>query len=321
MHTGGPQHHGLPYPAGHEHEFPATPVASHADPYSMANDLDSANRKTRTKPIRNSDGVLIRKDGRPDMRSVSSANNLRKVHAKKEAEKAEMEGRTPTSGRSLAPANSSSLSDEEEGDYMEMDGETDRGRSEGRNGASQEAETSESLLRHRELMSRMFQESSARSSKGTAEAWFPRVEGPPLDVKREDQENKEREARWRGMEDTTMRDTEPAVSERDVSQRPSEPIASREQTQPREQTSVEATPNVAVTTEPAASEQPESEVEASAAASAPESAALSVAGEKDIAAAKKDSTQLESRVTSEPAAAAAAAAVAGESTTATPAAE
>jgi hypothetical protein len=199
---------------------------------------------------------------------------------------------------------------------MEMDGETDRGRSEGRNGASQEAETSESLLRHRELMSRMFQESSARSSKGTAEAWFPRVEGPPLDVKREDQENKEREARWRGMEDTTMRDTEPAVSERGISQRPSEPVASREQTQPREQTSVEATPNVAATTEPAASEQPESEVDASAVPSAPESAALSVAGEKDIAAAKKDSTQLESRVTSEPAAAP----TAGESTAATPAA-
>lgn len=299
VHTGGPQHHGLPYPAGHEHEFPATPIASNADPYSMANDLDSANRKTRTKPIRNSDGVLIRKDGRPDMRSVSSANNLRKVHAKKEAEKAEMEGRTPTSGRSLAPANSSSLSDEEEGDYMEMDGETDRGRSEGRNGASQDPETSESLLRHRELMSRMFQESSARSSKGTAEAWFPRVEGPPLDVKREDQENKEREARWRGMEDTTMRDTEPAASEREISQRPSEPVVSREQTQPREQTSLEATPNVAVASEPAASEQPESEVEASAAASAPESAALSVAGEKDIVAGKKDSTQLESRGASE----------------------
>ena len=79
----------------------------------MANDLDSANKKTRTKPIRNSDGVLIRKDGRPDMRSVSSANNLRKVHAKKEAEKAEMEGRTPTSGRSLQPNNSASLSDDE----------------------------------------------------------------------------------------------------------------------------------------------------------------------------------------------------------------
>jgi hypothetical protein len=323
VHTGGPQHHGLPYPAGHEHEFPATPIASNADPYAMGGDLDSANRKTRTKPIRNSDGVLIRKDGRPDMRSVSSANNLRKVHAKKEAEKAEMEGRTPTSGRSLAPANSSSLSDEDEGDYMEMDGETDRGRSEGRNGASQEAETSESLLRHRELMSRMFQESSARSSKGTAEAWFPRVEGPPPDVKREDQENKEREARWRGMEDTTMRDSEPAVSEREVSQRPSEPVvASREQTceQTREQASVEATPNVAVASGPAASEQPESEIEASAAPSAPESAALSVAGDKDVAAGKKDSTQLESRVPSEsvapppsePAAAATPAAVTAE---------
>jgi len=37
--------------------------------------------------VRNADGVLIRKDGRPDMRSVSSAMNLRKVHAKKEAER------------------------------------------------------------------------------------------------------------------------------------------------------------------------------------------------------------------------------------------
>ena len=310
MHTAGPQHHGLPYPAGHEHEFPATPLASNNDSYATGNEIDSANRKTRTKPIRNSDGVLIRKDGRPDMRSVSSANNLRKVHAKKEAEKAEMEGRTPTSGRSLAPANSVSMSDEEEGNYTEMDGETDRGRSEGRNGASQEAETSESLLRHRELMSRMFQESSARSSKGTAEAWFPRVEGPPPDVKREEQENKEREARWRGTEDSTMRDTEPAVSERDVSQRPSEPASTREQT--REQASIEATPNVAVTSEPTASEQPKSEVEVSAAPSAPVSAALSVAGDKDGVAGKKGSTQLESRGASESVAAGEPAAAAAE---------
>jgi len=279
----------------------------------MANDLDSANRKTRTKPIRNSDGVLIRKDGRPDMRSVSSANNLRKVHAKKEAEKAEMEGRTPTSGRSLAPANSSSLSDDEgmeEGDYMEMEGEMDRGRSEGRNGTSQEAETNESLLRHRELMSRMFQENSARSSKGTAEAWFPRVEGPPLDVKREDQENKEREARWRGMEDTTMRDTEP-TTEREVSQRPSEPM-SREQTreQTRERTSIEATPNVAIASE-SVSEQPDSELEAAAASTSESAAAKSAVEEKEGG--KKDSTQLESRVASgEPAAAGESAAAAAE---------
>lgn len=44
-------------------------------------------KKTRTKPIRNADGILIRKDGRPDMRSQSSAANLRKVHARKEEEK------------------------------------------------------------------------------------------------------------------------------------------------------------------------------------------------------------------------------------------
>lgn len=54
-------------------------------------------KKTRTKPIRNADGVLIRKDGRPDMRSQSSAANLRKVHARKEEEMRESEyGYTPT---------------------------------------------------------------------------------------------------------------------------------------------------------------------------------------------------------------------------------
>ncbi|KAF1996271.1 hypothetical protein P154DRAFT_322604 [Amniculicola lignicola CBS 123094] len=48
-----------------------------SDPYAHT-------KKTRTKPTRNADGVLIRKDGRPDMRSQSSAANLRKVHARKE---------------------------------------------------------------------------------------------------------------------------------------------------------------------------------------------------------------------------------------------
>ncbi|KAL5409774.1 hypothetical protein PMIN03_005760 [Paraphaeosphaeria minitans] len=61
------------------------------DPYAHT-------KKTRTKPIRNADGVLIRKDGRPDMRSQSSAANLRKVHARKEEEErmAEDQGYTPT---------------------------------------------------------------------------------------------------------------------------------------------------------------------------------------------------------------------------------
>ena len=43
-------------------------------------------KRTRTRPVRNADGVLIRKDGRPDMRSQSSAANLRKVHARKKNE-------------------------------------------------------------------------------------------------------------------------------------------------------------------------------------------------------------------------------------------
>jgi hypothetical protein len=303
VHTGA-QQHGMQYAPGHEHEFPATPIASNADPYSMANDLDSANRKTRTKPIRNSDGVLIRKDGRPDMRSVSSANNLRKVHAKKEAEKAEMEGRTPTSGRSLAPANSSSLSDDEgmdEGDYMD---EMDRERSEGRNGTpgmqQRDSELPESLQRHRQLMNRMFDGDPARA-KGTAEAYFPRIEGPPMDVKREDQENREREARWRAMEDTTMRDAEPGVEQSEHERREREGMSQRPSTEQvsREQTSIEATP--AVVSEPAASEQPEDEeadIEAAAAFTAPESAPLSTTGvEKD--AGKKDSTQQESSASAE----------------------
>jgi len=308
------QPHGLPYPPGHEHEFPATPIASSADPYAMGNDLDSANKKTRTKPIRNSDGVLIRKDGRPDMRSVSSANNLRKVHAKKEAEKAEMEGRTPTSGRSLQPNNSASLSGDEgmeEGDYMD-EGDMERERmvdSEGRTvtpGTQQDAEHSETVMRHRELMTRMFNE----GPKGTAEAWFPRVEAPPLDVKREDHENKEREARWRGMADTARRDSERPEASREISQRPSEPLSreplSREPLS-REQTSIEVAPNNAVASEPTVPEQPESEAGAGP-AKAPESRALSTSAEEvEKEAAKKDSTQLESsaeRMANEPTASA-----------------
>jgi hypothetical protein len=281
----------------------------------MANDLDSANKKTRTKPIRNSDGVLIRKDGRPDMRSVSSANNLRKVHAKKEAEKAEMEGRTPTSGRSLQPNNSASLSDDEgmeEGDYMD-ENDMERERivdSEGRTvtpGTQQDAEHSETVMRHRELMNRMFNE----GPKGTAEAWFPRAEAPPFGVKREDHENKEREARWRGMEDTAMRDSERPEVSREISQRPSEASREPQSREPlsREQTSIEVAPNNAVASEPAVSEQPESETGAGP-AKAPESRVLSSAAEEvEKGAAKKDSTQLESsaeRVANEPTASASA---------------
>lgn len=55
-------------------------TASSMDPYAHT-------KKTRTKPFRNAQGILIRKDGLPDMRSHSSAANLRKVHARKEQER------------------------------------------------------------------------------------------------------------------------------------------------------------------------------------------------------------------------------------------
>ncbi|KAF1949453.1 hypothetical protein CC80DRAFT_529432 [Byssothecium circinans] len=68
-----------------------------ADPYAHT-------KKTRTKPIRNADGVLIRKDGRPDMRSQSSAANLRKVHAKREDGGSPEPGFTPSNMHSSVGA-------------------------------------------------------------------------------------------------------------------------------------------------------------------------------------------------------------------------
>jgi hypothetical protein len=64
---------------------------------SPGSDIYGSSKKSRSKPIRNADGVLIRKDGRPDMRSQSSAANLRKVHARKEDEASHSPtGFTPT---------------------------------------------------------------------------------------------------------------------------------------------------------------------------------------------------------------------------------
>jgi len=79
------------------------------DPYAHT-------KKSRTKPIRNADGVLIRKDGRPDMRSQSSAANLRKVHARKEEEK----GRDgPTSGLATSSVMTSDSPDSHMSDAAE----------------------------------------------------------------------------------------------------------------------------------------------------------------------------------------------------------
>lgn len=88
-----PESHGGPVQSAEQAS--ETTAGMYPDPHFMpittTADVASSNhptKKTRTKPVRNADGVLIRKDGRPDMRSVSSAMNLKKVHAKKEAERA-----------------------------------------------------------------------------------------------------------------------------------------------------------------------------------------------------------------------------------------
>ncbi|KAI2478033.1 hypothetical protein Ptr902_10716 [Pyrenophora tritici-repentis] len=73
--------------------------------------LYGSGKKTRTKPIRNADGVLIRKDGRPDMRSQSSAANLRKVHQRKEGDASHSPTSfTPTNARSVDTPDSPSPS-------------------------------------------------------------------------------------------------------------------------------------------------------------------------------------------------------------------
>ncbi|KAK5164162.1 hypothetical protein LTR04_002060 [Oleoguttula sp. CCFEE 6159] len=96
-------------------------------------------KKSRTKPIRNAEGVLIRKDGRPDMRSVSSAQNLRKVHAKKEGERAH-QSHTPTSGLAMAPV----LGTDSTPERSEAEGE-------GEDGAPPNTQE-----RHRTIMRKMF---------------------------------------------------------------------------------------------------------------------------------------------------------------------
>lgn len=96
---------------------PGFNMGSPNDPYAHT-------KKTRTKPIRNADGVLIRKDGRPDMRSQSSAANLRKVHARKEGElstQGSPTGFTPTPLHYSASAGASDLQSPSAHAHLERD--------------------------------------------------------------------------------------------------------------------------------------------------------------------------------------------------------
>ncbi|TKA65300.1 hypothetical protein B0A55_10025 [Friedmanniomyces simplex] len=164
------------------HDFPATPVSSQQqDPFASQADLllSNSSKKIRSKPTRNASGVLIRKDGRPDMRSVSSANNLRKVHAKREAERAEADGPTPTSARSLAPAESNSMS----GDERDVESGTPDSARVG-DGQSPRA-------RHQELMSRMFPRSGDGAGQQEAHGRTPLRREQDDVVMKEEQENEE----------------------------------------------------------------------------------------------------------------------------------
>ncbi|KAF4546959.1 Hypothetical protein D9617_86g041460 [Elsinoe fawcettii] len=58
-----------------------------ATAYPRPGASQDSGKKSRTKSKRNANGILIRKDGQSDMRSLSSAQNLRKVHAKKGKER------------------------------------------------------------------------------------------------------------------------------------------------------------------------------------------------------------------------------------------
>lgn len=98
------------------------PITTTADVASTGGAQPS--KKTRTKPIRNADGVLIRKDGRPDMRSVSSAMNLKKVHAKKEAERQSKETSAEAKGTSGTPR---SMTDEHDHYDHDDDGHMSHG--------------------------------------------------------------------------------------------------------------------------------------------------------------------------------------------------
>lgn len=187
----------------HEHITPATPIVQGSqDPFAVGpageGQQGSGSKKSRTKPIRNAEGILIRKDGRPDMRSVSSANNLRKVHAKKEAERAEMEGRTPTSARSLAPAGSNSLSEEDE-----MAG----------SGDEHEHETTQE--RHQALMSRIFPQGMGEASRGVGERFFPKQEALESSPGKHEATSEERQqsehAQQQGTTDSQMTDADMRV--------------------------------------------------------------------------------------------------------------
>ncbi|KAI5268865.1 hypothetical protein E4T47_07485 [Aureobasidium subglaciale] len=139
----------------------------HFMPITTTADVASSNhptKKTRTKPVRNADGVLIRKDGRPDMRSVSSAMNLKKVHAKKEAERA---GNKETSaGTEDHKSTPYSASDHDAGEMSPTSPSVDEHAMDGDNSI---------LDHHQETMRKVFPHGvDGSSAQSMAQQFFPK---------------------------------------------------------------------------------------------------------------------------------------------------
>lgn len=180
-HVGAPADRHHSDDAGVPGGTPAGGVGMYPDPHFMPTQTPEQltplqpSKKTRTKPVRNAEGILIRKDGRPDMRSVSSAMNLRKVHAKKEAERKEASEAADGGG---GGAGSRTPADGEDGTGPSTPvASLQRGDS-GDSNLSIEDGGLSAQERHRENMRKIFPYGIDGHSgpRGLAEQFFPKIE-------------------------------------------------------------------------------------------------------------------------------------------------
>lgn len=139
-------------------------------------------KKTRTKPIRNAEGILIRKDGRPDMRSQSSAANLRKVHARKEEEK-RLEAEAAKAVATTESSPMTPASHDTDGQHL---------------GVDEEENAPNTQERTEKILQRMFPHGvdEQRGKLATAETYFPNSgkntpDKPSVDISRAASEEKD----------------------------------------------------------------------------------------------------------------------------------
>ena len=100
-------------------------------------------KRTRQRPVRNEHGILIRKDGKPDQRSISSPQNLRKVHERRMAEQDKGSQGSPESPQSPA---------DDEGRTFDSDGAASTAPSSSKSSRP----SSSHLPKHDRVMNKMF---------------------------------------------------------------------------------------------------------------------------------------------------------------------